>query len=62
MSGRTLRRLPVLAHARHISLSAMPDVGGKATRLETWIGAMEKVVDEERIAMQSVKDGGTTDL
>jgi hypothetical protein len=62
MSGRTLRRLPVLAHARHISLSALPDVGGKATKLEVWIRAMDKVVDEERVAMKTVKDGGTTEL
>ncbi|TFK56080.1 P-loop containing nucleoside triphosphate hydrolase protein [Heliocybe sulcata] len=60
MSGRALRRLPVLAHARYIGigigistagLSAPNGVNGNAkkngggTDVETWLDAMEKVVD-----------------
>jgi hypothetical protein len=61
MSGRTLRRLPVLAHARYISLGAVPDAGGgKATKLKTWIKAMEAVVKDENLAIKRVKEGGQT--
>lgn len=60
MSGRTLRRLPVLAHARHIALSSLPDEGGRAAKLSTWIRAMEKVVKEENVAIKTVREGGTT--
>lgn len=45
MSGRSLRRLPVLAHARHIGLSASD--GGTASDVEVWLRAMELVVDQE---------------
>lgn len=39
LSGRTLRRLPVLAHAKHI--------GGNRATLEHWIEGMIKTVKEE---------------
>ncbi|KAG8891080.1 hypothetical protein FRB98_000089 [Tulasnella sp. 332] len=45
MSGRSLRRLPVLAHARHIGASAM---GGRASDISVWLDAMTKVVADER--------------
>lgn len=60
MSGRTLRRLPVLAHARYVAAHMVPEVGAKATRLATWLRAMERVVEEEKGAMRSVKEGGET--
>ncbi|KAL7415362.1 P-loop containing nucleoside triphosphate hydrolase protein [Mrakia frigida] len=62
MSGRTLRRLPVLAHARYISINTLPEVGNKATKLASWIRAMEKVVKDENEAIKNVQDGGTTML
>jgi pachytene checkpoint protein 2 len=61
MSGRSLRRLPVLAHARYISLgyasppiattdsgpttSNAPGPSGLGTQVEVWLNAMEKVVE-----------------
>jgi len=45
MSGRSLRRLPVLAHARYIGASAL---GGRATDIEVWLAAMTKVVEEQQ--------------
>lgn len=62
MSGRTLRRLPVLAHARYISINTLPEVGNKATKLASWIGAMEKVVRDENEAIKNVQEGGVTML
>lgn len=48
MSGRSLRRLPVLAHARHIGVSAMNvSTPGGASDVEVWLLAMEKVVNAE---------------
>jgi pachytene checkpoint protein 2 len=59
MSGRSLRRLPVLAHARygiglnHISTSKAKQVNGvngvqpHGTEIEQWLCAMEKVVDDQ---------------
>ncbi len=59
MSGRSLRRLPVLAHARYIGsmpLSAPRQkqvLGGGAhtsvTDVTVWLQAMEKVVDAQAI-------------
>ena len=65
MSGRTLRRLPVLAHARYISINHMPDGssgGAGGTKMTTWLSAMEKVVRDENEAIKSVKAGGETML
>ena len=62
MSGRSLRRLPVLAHARYIGTlpaaapSALPRVNGVKTStprqgsgaaVETWLEAMERVVQSQ---------------
>lgn len=45
MSGRSLRRLPVLAHARHIGVSA--SANGVASEVEVWLQAMGLVVEQE---------------
>lgn len=45
MSGRSLRRLPVLAHARHIGASA--SLGTRASSIDVWLDAMAKVVEGE---------------
>ncbi|KAH9999412.1 thyroid receptor-interacting protein 13 [Russula vinacea] len=56
MSGRSLRRLPVLAHARYINSAAQktvndprasnaPGPSGLGTQVEVWLNAMEKVVE-----------------
>lgn len=53
MSGRSLRRLPVLAHARYIGtlplvrahISSKQSPGG--TEVETWLDAMERVVQTQ---------------
>ncbi|GAA5821263.1 hypothetical protein JCM10212_004223 [Sporobolomyces blumeae] len=67
LSGRTLRRLPVLAHARHISLahgattssgSASRSSRRKVPKLEVWLDAMDKCVDEEASEMDKVDAGG----
>ncbi|KAF8338971.1 thyroid receptor-interacting protein 13 [Cantharellus anzutake] len=48
MSGRSLRRLPVLAHARHIGMSALiSDCGEPGLDVDLWLAAMKKIVDEE---------------
>ncbi|KAK4686829.1 pachytene checkpoint protein 2, partial [Tremellales sp. Uapishka_1] len=41
MSGRSLRKLPILAHAKYINDTAMRPIG-------TWIKAIERVIQEER--------------
>ncbi|GAA5991775.1 hypothetical protein JCM10908_001136 [Rhodotorula pacifica] len=51
LSGRTLRRLPVLAHARHIGISHN---NSQAPKLETWIGAMRKCAAEDGREMEKV--------
>lgn len=45
MSGRSLRRLPVLAHARHIGVSS--SASGAVSDAEVWLRAMELVVEQE---------------
>ncbi|GJN92359.1 hypothetical protein Rhopal_005389-T1 [Rhodotorula paludigena] len=52
LSGRTLRRLPVLAHARHIATSF---ASAARPRLQTWLEAMRRVVDEEGREMDKVE-------
>ncbi|GAA6013615.1 hypothetical protein JCM10207_004791 [Rhodosporidiobolus poonsookiae] len=54
LSGRTLRRLPVLAHARHLSQAF-----GSASRprLEKWLEAMQRTVEEEGREMDKVEGG-----
>ncbi|KAJ9118691.1 hypothetical protein QFC22_003911 [Naganishia vaughanmartiniae] len=45
MSGRTLRRLPVLAHARYIGINTTDEM--HHSPLEDWIHALERVVEDE---------------
>lgn len=62
MSGRSLRRLPVLAHARYIGTlpataprpTSRPNdalkqhfTSGRGTAVETWLEAMERVVQAQ---------------
>ncbi|GAA5823877.1 hypothetical protein JCM11251_003328 [Rhodosporidiobolus azoricus] len=59
LSGRTLRRLPVLAHARHLSSSSSLGAASRP-RLEKWLEAMVKCVEEEGREMEKV--GGEGDV
>ncbi len=67
MSGRTLRRLPVLAHARYVSMAAADSIDygpvsdqhededeDAGTTVEVWIEAMEKVVADEGEQMKKL--------
>ncbi|BGP26603.1 thyroid receptor-interacting protein 13 [Rhodotorula toruloides] len=54
LSGRTLRRLPVLAHARHISSSF---ASSARPRLETWLDAIRTCIEEEGKEMQKIDSG-----
>ncbi|PWY99379.1 P-loop containing nucleoside triphosphate hydrolase protein [Testicularia cyperi] len=51
LSGRTLRRLPVLAHARHIGMATSP------TPCDAWIKAMRKAVAEIKSDLQIALQG-----
>lgn len=51
MSGRTLRRLPVLAHARYISHSGS---GSAKPSMETWLKAIAKCVEDEGAELEKV--------
>ncbi|ORY89054.1 P-loop containing nucleoside triphosphate hydrolase protein [Leucosporidium creatinivorum] len=55
-SGRTLRRLPVLAHARHLGLSSSISSAGQGTRMEQWLEAMRKCVEEEVREMGKIEE------
>ncbi|GAA5897625.1 Pch2p [Sporobolomyces salmoneus] len=60
MSGRTLRRLPVLAHARHIGLHGATSSSRSKSRMpkmEVWLEAMEKCVEEEGKELDKVLEG-----
>lgn len=57
MSGRSLRRLPVLAHARHIGVSAVGG-GRAASDISVWLDAMGKVVADERTGRLFSGQGG----
>ncbi|GAA6029000.1 hypothetical protein JCM8097_001545 [Rhodosporidiobolus ruineniae] len=63
LSGRTLRRLPVLAHARHLSasfsaLSLSSTSWRSGLGLEKWLQAMGKCVEEQGREMDRVMEGG----
>ena len=69
MSGRTLRRLPVLAHARYIGVAVGTLGRGEAdddesdavmTSVEEWVEAMEWVVEDEKAQMVKVVEGSKT--
>ncbi|PWN53112.1 P-loop containing nucleoside triphosphate hydrolase protein [Violaceomyces palustris] len=53
ISGRTLRKLPVLAHARHIGLAAAPVPCG------VWLDAMHKALDETREELAKALGGSS---
>ena len=61
MSGRTLRRLPVLAHARHIGISSGGSAQGAGTgvRMKVWLRAMVKTVKEEGEQMTKIDRDST---
>ncbi|SCV71651.1 BQ2448_3239 [Microbotryum intermedium] len=49
MSGRTLRKLPILAHSKFLAKHASRRRGeGKGLKLERWLEAIELVVKEEK--------------
>lgn len=54
MSGRSLRRLPVLAHARHIGINTTDEM--HQSPVEDWIEAMQKVVAEEGEQMKRLEE------
>ncbi|KAI5451283.1 hypothetical protein NCC49_001879 [Naganishia albida] len=54
MSGRTLRRLPVLAHARYIGINTTDDM--HESPVEDWIDAMERVVNDEGTQMRYLEE------
>lgn len=65
MSGRSLRRLPVLALARFIGLglSSMPasgsdglDADSGAPQVEGWVAGMERVVQEQGDELQRLSN------
>ncbi|KAB5596327.1 Thyroid receptor-interacting protein [Ceratobasidium theobromae] len=49
-SGRSLRRLPVLAFARHMG----GGVGRGPSDIGVWLGAMERAIDEDSVGRQTV--------
>ncbi|GAA5926275.1 Pch2p [Sporobolomyces koalae] len=73
MSGRTLRRLPVLAHARHLQSFAQPQETGSSSssdptckrgrkktggnKVERWLQAIERCVEEEQLELSRVENG-----
>lgn len=54
MSGRSLRRLPVLAHARHIGINTTDEM--HQSPVEDWIEAMQRVVEEEGEQMNRLEE------
>lgn len=62
MSGRALRRLPVLAHARYIGFipTAKSKSGskgqGSSVPVEAWLKAMQKVIADESASRAKFTD------
>ncbi len=58
MSGRALRRLPVLALARYIGIgqisSSNPDGRNTGADVEIWLQGMETVVQEKVIELEKL--------
>lgn len=52
MSGRSLRRLPVLAHARYIGGLAEGVEG--LSDVDAWLQIMEKVIAETKEGMDTI--------
>lgn len=48
MSGRTLRRLPMLAHARHLGMGARL---GTRVKVDRWLAAMATTIEEEAVQL-----------
>lgn len=58
VSGRTLRRLPVLAHARYISLVTSQDGPlSDSSSVLTWIEAMQYAIKEHLVDMRHTQEG-----
>lgn len=56
MSGRTLRRLPVLSHARHLGMTST-STASIPVKMWKWLKAMEKCVLEEGEQMEKIDKG-----
>ncbi|GAB1519725.1 hypothetical protein RhiTH_002793 [Rhizoctonia solani] len=52
-SGRSLRRLPVLAYARHMGSAGL---GRGPSDIEVWLAAMERAIDEDSRGRDTVRD------
>jgi len=60
LSGRALRKLPVLAYATYggaFSQGVTPGNGGSrpGTQVETWLDAMEKIIDDKRLEREKME-------
>jgi hypothetical protein len=58
MSGRTLRRLPVLAYARYIATQVAvlgDDEERPAFPIEEWLTAIEQVVKDEAVQREALE-------
>ncbi|KAK0529386.1 hypothetical protein OC835_004356 [Tilletia horrida] len=55
MSGRSLRRLPVMAHARYIGASANGPVP-----MHTWLQAMDRAVTDSKNELAQAQQGSST--
>lgn len=51
MSGRTLRKLPVLAHARYVSGDSHASPGTDPTPFNEWLEALEQTITDTRSEM-----------
>lgn len=58
MSGRALRRLPVLALARYIGIGQIslinPDGRNTGANVEIWLQGMERVVQEKALELEKL--------
>jgi len=60
LSGRALRKLPILAYATYgvtFSQGVTPEKGGSRsqTPVETWLDAMGKVIDDKRLEREKME-------
>ena len=60
MSGRTLRRLPVLAHSRYLSYGAK--MSNSPLNLLQWIEAIHKIVEDSKDEMSKIVGGQSVEL
>jgi hypothetical protein len=56
MSGRILRRMPMMAHTRYIGRQRFPSssVEPSISRPERWLDAMEKFVEAEQADREKI--------